>query len=97
MNTFMAVFITVSLILEMTTILHLCKDMYILGFIMNWDDITFTGKIINIVWIIYTIPARLLFLVTVLIVFTFMVICNKEFTFKLYKDTLLGCITGNHI
>lgn len=97
MNTFMAVFIIVSLVLEITTVLHLCKDMYILGFIMNWDDITFTGKIINIVWIIYTIPARLLFLVTVLIVFTFMVICNKEFTFKLYKDILLDCITGNHI
>lgn len=97
MNTFIAVFITVSFILEVTTMLHLCKDMYIFGFIMDWDNLTFTGKIINIVWVVYTIPARLLFLIMILIVFTFVLICNKEFTFKLYKNILLDCITGNHV
>lgn len=85
MNDVLVVFITVTVIVEIIAAMILACNHYLLGCCMDWDSLTVIGYIINILWLIYTIPARLLLFIVMALVTFFSLMCSKNYNMEDFR------------
>lgn len=85
MNDVLVVFITVTVIVEIIAAMILACNHYLFGCCMDWGSLTVIGYIINILWLIYTIPARVLLFVVMALITFFFLICSKSYNMEDFR------------
>lgn len=85
MSEVLAIFIIVTVILQIIAAMVLACDHYLLGCCMDWESLTVIGYIINILWLIYTIPARMLLFIVMALVTFFFLMCSRSYDIEDFR------------
>lgn len=96
MNEVLAIFIIVTVILQIIAAMVLACDHYLFGCCMDWKDLTVIGYIINILWLIYTIPARLLLFVVMALITFFSLMCSRNYNIGDFRSDWRVVFYGTH-
>lgn len=86
MNEVLTIFIIVTVILQIIAAMVLACDRYLLGCCMDWESLTIIGCIINILWLIYTIPARALLFVVMALITLFFLMCSRSYNMEDFRS-----------